>query len=534
MLAAMEQRGSARWLGAGALVLTCLWCATLAGGFPAASAYRTAADEGSYANQAALVAHGGPGALSDLAARYAATPALHTAPPPTRVGHALVSALAYRVAPGVRTLSWLSLACHGLTALALLALGRGLWGPRVAASAALLYALSPLGSGAAQRALLDTHLTLALTVSVLCGTHYLAARRPGHGAAALVAFTHALLVKESAYALAPCLALITLGAPHTPWRRRSADAALVGLAAPLVALGLTALCVGGVSPLLAVLRAALGSNAVAPHAYLEAFGSGPWYEYVVDGLLLSPLTTLFALLGLVPVLQRAGPGRRASALSLTAYTLSLLAVLAVLPKNPRFALPVEPFVRLTAAVAVWLAAGALVRALPRLGTPRLRDGLAVGALVLLGSADARSFRHYFVEQGIYDPVAYNLLVASRFIPAPAPPRPPADPRAEALARARTESSPEAYLALSAIEYERKDFAAAEAASRLALTKRSGYAPAYNNLGLALLGQRRYAEAVTAFEVATRLDPAFTLARNNLAWARDEAAAHPEPPLDPWQ
>jgi tetratricopeptide (TPR) repeat protein len=530
MLAAMEQRGSTRWLGAGALVLTCLWCAILAGGFPAASAYRMAADEGSYANQAALVAHGGPGALAGLAERYATTPALHTAPPPTRVGHALVSALAYRAAPGVRTLSWLSLACHGFTALALLALGRGLWGTRVAASAALLYALSPLGSGAAQRALLDTHLTLALTVTVLCGAQYLVARRAGHGAVALAAFTHALLVKESAYALAPCLALIALGTPHTPWRRRLAHAGLVGLAAPLVALGLTALCVGGVGPLLAVLRGALGSNAVAPHVYLEAFGSGPWYEYVVDGLLLSPLTTLLALLGLVPVLR--SPKHRASALSLTAYTLGLLAVLAVLPKNPRFALPAEPLVRLTAATAVWLAVGAAVRALPRLSAPGLRDGLAVAALALLGFADIRSFRHYFVEQAIYDPVAYNLLVASRFIPAPAPPHPPADPRAEALARARTDSSPEAYLALSAVEYERKDYVAAEAASRLALAKRSGYAPAYNNLGLALLGQRRYAEAVTAFEVATRLDPSFTLARNNLAWARDEAAAHPAPPLDP--
>jgi tetratricopeptide (TPR) repeat protein len=48
---------------------------------------------------------------------------------------------------------------------------------------------------------------------------------------------------------------------------------------------------------------------------------------------------------------------------------------------------------------------------------------------------------------------------------------------------------------------------------------------YCNLGAALIGERRYDEAIDALQKAVAIDPSFTLARNNLKWALDEKHKH---------
>ena len=49
---------------------------------------------------------------------------------------------------------------------------------------------------------------------------------------------------------------------------------------------------------------------------------------------------------------------------------------------------------------------------------RTRAAILAALVALVVVSDARAFRHYFVTNGIYDPVAVNLLAAEHFLPQP--------------------------------------------------------------------------------------------------------------------
>jgi tetratricopeptide (TPR) repeat protein len=68
-------------------------------------------------------------------------------------------------------------------------------------------------------------------------------------------------------------------------------------------------------------------------------------------------------------------------------------------------------------------------------------------------------------------------------------------------------------------YGARDFAATIAMSERAIAIDAGSAEAYNNLGAAYCEMGPWQDAIAPLETALRLNPAFTLARNNLAWAR---------------
>jgi hypothetical protein len=360
---------------------------------------------------------------------------------------------------------------------------------------------SPLANGLALRALADTHACLANVLALLSFVALLV----GHERKYLWVFAGALgwslLVKETSYFLLPFYAGV-LVVERVKTGARGASRAGVWLAlamVPLLTLGLSMLLLGGPAELYAVVRTAATRNAVEPHPYLEAFGSGPWYEYFVDFLLLSPLTTLL-FIAFCGHFATSAEKPRATSLVL-AYFAFCLGVLAALPKNPRFALSLEPLLRIGAASMLVVLARPLFASKLR---PELVLAAGAAALVLL---DVRSFKRFFVTGKIYDPVAYNLLVTARMIPANQEPQ-----------------TPEAYLSLSLRRYQARDFEASIAASLEAIRLRPAYADAYNNLGLGYAELGRWHLAVAALAEALRLRPGFELAKNNLAWARARAAA----------
>ncbi len=95
--------------------------------------------------------------------------------------------------------------------------------------------------------------------------------------------------------------------------------------------------------------------------------------------------------------------------------------------------------------------------------------------------------------------------------------------AAAEAVARTDPSPENYLALS-LAY---DLAGRHAdnitAARQALKLRPAYAEAWNNIAAGYEGLGLWDEAIKAAEEAVKLKPDYQLAKNNLAWARKQKA-----------
>ena len=116
-----------------------------------------------------------------------------------------------------------------------------------------------------------------------------------------------------------------------------------------------AAALGGPSQAWAVIETARHANVTQPNAYLIAYGSGTWYEYVLAFLVLSPLVTVLFLMfcGRVAAAYR----RDLPTLLLVLFVVYVIATLAPVPKNPRFALPLDPLLRIGAAAMVAATAG---------------------------------------------------------------------------------------------------------------------------------------------------------------------------------
>lgn len=368
------------------------------------------ADEGVYLRYVQELDEHGLGALPELHARFAADRRLSAFPPPTRAGYLLL-ALAWCTVFGTSfgALSALSASCHvAVTATTFLLARRHLDGW----SSALLTWLvgcSPLWLALGRRALTDAP---ALLLTSLAWWSFLAVlRRPASTAAKLafiLATAASLSVKELSALLLVPLAVVFV------WERRrgrtSLPLATLGwlLAAPLALAGLAgAVAAGGAGKVVEVARIVLGSPAAS--AFVRAFCGGPWYRYVVDLLLVAPLTTLLGLGGVLAVLVRAvrreEQGLHAAAALLVVIT---LAEFAPLIKNVRYVALLDLPLRL-------LALGVLSDLASGLGERWRRH--AVGAAVaVLVAADLVSFFELFVAGGVYDPTSFNLLAARQMIP----------------------------------------------------------------------------------------------------------------------
>lgn len=84
------------------------------------------------------------------------------------------------------------------------------------------------------------------------------------------------------------------------------------------------------------------------------------------------------------------------------------------------------------------------------------------------------------------------------------------------------SLPEPHYLLGDRYLDKKEYERAEAALRLAIASDPTFAPAVNDLGVALMGQERYREALEALEEATQLDPEDAYPYVNQAMIRLEA------------
>ncbi|MEI7595583.1 MAG: tetratricopeptide repeat protein [Bacteroidota bacterium] len=87
--------------------------------------------------------------------------------------------------------------------------------------------------------------------------------------------------------------------------------------------------------------------------------------------------------------------------------------------------------------------------------------------------------------------------------------------------AKNSQTPESYLNLSMMYYQKGLFEKCIEASYEAIKLKPDYADAYNNIGAAYNSLGKFEEAVKACEKAIQLKPDFQLAKNNLNWAKSQ-------------
>jgi hypothetical protein len=471
-----------------------------AGHLPAEADYRLGADEGVYYRQALTLLREGQGGLARLGAEYVRGPAEQIGPPPLRIGHLAAAAAFLAVRPAIGTLSILSLVCHALLSIAVFLFAAQLWDRRVATLAGIFTAVSPLGLGLGTRALMDTDHALFSAVALFTLVRWLVSGRERDFVLFAVALGWSMLVKETAWIHVPFAAvtiLIATLAGRDGIRPR--HVVIVAIAVPAAVAFVLAVAFGGPIPAFEVIEAARHANVSHPNPYLVAYGSGPWYEYLVDFLVLSPVVTIlfFLFCG-----RTIAAGRRdlATTLMVLFVCYGILA-LAPVAKNPRFALPLDPLLRIGAAAMV-------VATASERRTAAARTALAVLLPAAIVATDVRAFDRFFVKGRIYDPVAANLLSAVGSLPVARTETAGPDPRAA-----------DEYLNLSLAYYRARDFRAAVRMAQRAIALQPDSADAYNNLGAAYCELGEWQAAIDALQTALRLRPEFPLARNNLAWAR---------------
>jgi hypothetical protein len=136
--------------------------------------------------------------------------------------------------------------------------------------------------------------------------------------------------------------------------------------------------------------------------------SGPWFRYLADYLILSPLVFLLAA-GFF--FHRLASGARDDALSyFMLLAVFLLAAFGLFAKNIRYVMLADMPLRLFAVMMLVELCGRFF--------PGKADRITAALVLALAVSDYIAFRGIFVEGGVYDPVSFHLLRALRFIPGP--------------------------------------------------------------------------------------------------------------------
>lgn len=358
-------------------------------------------DDATYLRYARRVVHNGPQAFPQLFDNFISNTERWNLPPPSRVLHtSLAASFALIFGDEIRTLGYLSVSCHlALIPLTFL-LARRVAGTLQAAALAALLASSPLMLAMAGTALSDSCAFLFAAIAVWMFLRWLENPRAARPTVALiVALWLAFAAKElSLFLVAPLAVCAWLDARRRPDGARLRDIAVV-FATPCIAVfGIWALAAGGVEPLRRTFEIVLSTAATNPYGHLV--GSGPWYRYLIDFLLLSPWVAVLAFAGLgVLALDLAAGAWNRTAMCCALLLAGLLLEGSFFSKNIRFLMILELPVRGLALFAVMRITGT--------AWPKHARAIALATVALLMALDLASF--FDPLSFIYDPVTPELL-----------------------------------------------------------------------------------------------------------------------------
>jgi 4-amino-4-deoxy-L-arabinose transferase-like glycosyltransferase len=368
--------------------------------------WRTGADEGFYLRYATRVAGEGPGALPALFQEFLNDPtAMRLYPSPTRLTAIAYDALAVRLAgPRYEALAYGSaLAFLGVIPIAFV-VARRLLGEPAAVLATLLVATSPLALGMARRALTDSLNAFLMTACLALVIHGIAARREDArwwGVTSLACAATFLAKELNLVLVAFAAAFFAVDALRHRRRPSLLAVACVSVVPMVLAAAVLALAAGGTGVAWRTLAASVTQS--GGNDYLRTFGSGPWYSYFLDHLLLSPWTSLLYVVWIGYAL-----GTRLDDDELRAWTLV----------PPLFLLGMVPLVKLvrwTLFLDVPIRLG--VAALLISQAPSRRVGAFIGLVALaLVASQLAIFHRLFVAGDVYDPTSAELLIYEGFLP----------------------------------------------------------------------------------------------------------------------
>lgn len=279
--------------------------------------------------------------------------------------------------------------------------------PGKAFLASLLLVTSPLGIALANRALPDTLFTLTVILAALFFHRYWLFRKKADSILFGIFVFLGVLTKESMLFVYPCfgvLALLYNKEGRVDFLKRTGVILTLALGAYLLICSWIA---GSFGDYLKTCGSYIQLQNTIDYAV--RFQKGPWFRYVVDFLLVSPLVCLLAVAGIAACLtgMRDQEGKKMIAL----YFLVSYAVFSLLPLlNLRNVLFLDVFLR-------GLAVLGLVSVTQGIRQQKYRFACLAAVFLLVMATDVQHYFRLFVASRIFDPVTVKLMQGNGlFIP----------------------------------------------------------------------------------------------------------------------
>jgi 4-amino-4-deoxy-L-arabinose transferase-like glycosyltransferase len=373
--------------------------------YPSASFQGLGFDEGLYRNYVTDLINHGITSYPDFAEHYVERQQKLTAVilPPTRFLYIFSAYLWHEVTGADALLSLHRVSCL-FSILLLFAAAAFAWrlaGPAWALGVFALMSCAPTQIHMAQHALIDGFFAFWATLSLWLLWENL--KRPNDPLRlTLFAASLALMVLTKENAVFAYVGLLALLAANR-WLHFGTvtrTLLLVTVAGPLAGLVILIFLCGGADTFVATYRLVVSKASVLPYAI--ATGDGPWYRYLVDLLLASPLILLLAWAAIFR-LKFADKG--------ALYVLTFVGATYLLMCNIRYGMNLR-YTNMWDMPLRYLALGCLVDITRSF---RRRETLMAVAVTLLCAVDLRQYYIFFVQHDLYELVTAGLLRALQIL-----------------------------------------------------------------------------------------------------------------------
>ncbi len=368
-------------------------------------------DENIYTHQAQVITQRGMRGYEPLALEYINKESLWPFPHPLRIGYIglLSGVMRLTGVTDVKAGSYLSSFLSVLSLALVFLIGFRYFNRWVGLYALLFMSVSPMSLAVARRTWQESTLEfVSLLLIFICCRITRDSRAPLWYLPLAILGTFCVFIKLSGIALYGLCMVWVLWAVAVRDKRYAGALVLMAIAALCMAAGVFLLVslTGGVENIRGVIeakRAAMFNN-----TYVQTYCSGPWYMFFADLWLLTPLSAVMSLAGIVYVLYFR-PGRGAApaiAVFLTAYMAALFLGKAY-PLNMRYVGALYGPFYLMAGAGFWYIIRHLGRKIKR---PAFNIILAFALILAVAGAalDYANFRRLIVNSGIVD-LSHKLL-----------------------------------------------------------------------------------------------------------------------------
>jgi 4-amino-4-deoxy-L-arabinose transferase-like glycosyltransferase len=261
-----------------------------------------------------------------------------------------------------------------------------------------LMSCAPMQIAMSQRMFIDGVLTFWSVLALW--TLWECLRQPEHAgwlAAYTISLTGMVLTKENAAFIYLGLLSILILNRWLRIGRISLKLIVCTLAGPAIGLGLLILVCGGVTTFIHTYQINVQKSVISPYAIRT--GDGPWYRYLLDLVIMSPVVTMLAI---------AAAFRPDKENKVMLYLLVFVFASYALMGNVRYGMNLR-YANIWDLPMRWLTYVQLAFLTTTYSKKRLQPLVLAAAVAVICVLELRQYLMFFADAGIYDPVTEPLL-----------------------------------------------------------------------------------------------------------------------------